>query len=95
MSEQWLGLHNHERHRPVAYDETHCTLCREYCDPRGGASYCRCCLMEERTILTTANEVLRAQVARVREVHDLYSRLAAPYAPSLIRDLRDALDGDE
>ena len=65
MSEQWLGLHNPERHEPYAgqfagYAECLPVLggCLAEC---GEDDPCRCCLAAEV-------ETLRAQVQAVRDV---------------------------
>ena len=67
MSEQWLGLHNFEQHEPDDHpSRAWCLTCDgvELDDECRADHPCHCCLTEERTILATANEVLRAQVAR-------------------------------
>ena len=63
MSKQWRGLHNpdrHERNGLAAWCNNEEITCGEHYP-------CRCCLMEERTILTTANEALRAQIQRLSD----------------------------
>lgn len=65
MSEQWKGLHYHDRHVTAARlgrTIVVCELgmaCREVCSE---AYPCKCCL-------TAEVEVLRAQVDAVRELH--------------------------
>ena len=61
--EQWMGLHNPERHEPDMLGAiARCATCGDtggLCHPD---SPCRCCLAAEV-------EALRAQVQRVRELH--------------------------
>ena len=82
MSEQWRGLHNHQRHSGEFLDpgisDCPCCECR-YC---AADSPCRCCMDQEARNLRNENEalgealddaerivgVLEAQVQRVREI---------------------------
>jgi hypothetical protein len=57
MSEQWMGLHNHDRHFYSPGYGDRCGKCW-YCSPE---TPCYCCLQAEV-------EALRAQVQRVRQL---------------------------
>ena len=77
MSEQWMGLHNEERHRVLPTGMAFCDGCDDDVDRYWGCledcapnDPCRCCLAAEV-------EALRATVQRVREVADDWDRLAA------------------
>lgn len=93
MSEQWLGLHNPERHEPYAgqfagYAECLPVLggCLAEC---GEDDPCRCCLAAEV-------ETLRAQVQAVRDVLGDVSNVYAPSGVSPLVNVSlilEALDG--
>ena len=65
MTEQWLGLHNPERHTTFASSGGAATCSREtgWCTPERP---CGCCMDEEARRLKAEVEALRAQVAELR-----------------------------
>ena len=93
MSEQWMGLHNPERHRDNGADYTWCAECENHdesgCFP---ADPCRCCLEAEVA-------ARRAQVKAVRDVceqqvkdRSLYSADRQFHTLDYIDGWNDALD---
>lgn len=60
MSEQWRGLHNHDRHDDYTQEECYCNQCDEACFPPDPCLPCRCCLAAEV-------EALRAQAQEMKQ----------------------------
>lgn len=89
MSEQWLGLHNPERHMVYSSSAARCHHDFQWCLPD---RLCHCCLMEERTILATANEALRAQIQRLSDTR--HGSGLYPWHCPACEELHRALDGD-
>jgi hypothetical protein len=94
MSEQWLGLRNHERHTGEFLDpgvaDCECCECR-YC---ADDSPCRCCLAAEvETLRGTLRGYETAAYVLAAEVDDLRTQLIAALALLTSRTTAAALDG--
>lgn len=94
MIEQWMGLHNPDRHEGATTDSAWCLFCSGACLV---GDYCHCCLAAEVQAQTARADTAEAAVQRVREALDECSFWAdmgtTPTLAVSVEDLDQALDG--